>query len=71
MADVTPNYSLEVQGLQLEMAQLTLNIQSQNFRIAQTQDEVTRIETNIEATKVAIASLQDKITSLIKGTQNG
>ena len=71
MADVTPNYPLEVQGLQLEKAQLELNIQSQNYRIAQTRDEVTRIETNIEATKVAIAALQTKITNLIKGTQNG
>ena len=68
MADVTPNYTLEVQGLLLEKAQLELNIQSQTYRIAQTRDEVTRIETNIAATKVAIIALQDKISSLTKGT---
>lgn len=70
MADVTPNYTLEVQGLQLEMAQLSLNVQSQYYRIAQTQDEVARITVNIEATKTAIAALQSKITSLTKGSSN-
>ena len=64
MADVTPNYSLEVQGLELEKAQLELNIKSQRYRIAQTQDEVLRIETNIAATQSAIAALVEKIKPL-------
>lgn len=64
MADVTPNYSLEIQGLQLEYAQLTLNIQSQGYRIAQSQDEISRIETNIEATKTALSTLADRIAGL-------
>lgn len=64
MADVTPNYSLEIQGLELEMAQLNLNVQSQQYRIAQTRDEVARITTNIEATKVAIATIAAKILGL-------
>ena len=67
MADVTPNYSLEIQGLLLEKSQLELNIQSQQYRIAQTLDEVKRINVNIEATKTAIDLLADKITTL-KGT---
>lgn len=66
MADVIPNYSLEVQGLELERAQLKLNAQSQLYRIAQMQDEERRIEGNIEATKAAIDLLTDKINSLTK-----
>lgn len=66
MADVIPNYSLEVQGLELERAQLKLNAQSQLYRIAQMQDEERRIEGNIDATKTAIDLLTDKINSLTK-----
>ena len=62
--DVTPNYSLELQGLLLEKAQLELNMQAQQYRIAQTRDEVTRIEANIEATRASVASLTSKIDSL-------
>lgn len=64
MADVTPNYSLEVQGLELEKSQLSLNVQSQQYRIAQTADEVRRIEANIAATHTAIAALTEKIKQL-------
>ena len=64
MADVTPNYSLELQGLDLEKSQLELNIKSQQYRIAQTLDEVSRINVNIEATQNAIAALADKIKTL-------
>lgn len=64
MGDVVPNYSLAVQGLQLEYAQLTLNIQAQTFRIAQSQDEIMKIETNIEATKAALVTLADRIDGL-------
>jgi len=67
MADVTPNYSLEVQGLELEKAQLSLNVKSQQYRIAQSQDEILRINANIAATRTAIAALDSKITAL-KGT---
>lgn len=66
MADVTPNYSLELQCVELEQAQLALNMQSQKYRIAQLQDESNRIMENIEATKIAHAALGDKIL-LIKG----
>ena len=66
MADVTPNYSLELQGLMLEKAQLELNMQAQQYRIAQTRDEVTRIEANIEATRESVALLTSKIDN-IKG----
>lgn len=64
MADVIPNYSLEMQGLQLEKSQLELNVQSQLYRIAQMQDEAARIQVNIDATKTAIAALDAKIKSL-------
>ena len=64
MADLTPNYSLEVQGLELEMAQLELNIKSQMYRISQSQDEVQRITSNIVATRSAIDVLDTKITDL-------
>lgn len=64
MSDVVPNYTLEIQGLTLEKAQLELNIQSQQFRIAQTQDEVRRIEINITATRTAISALVEKIKNL-------
>ena len=64
MPDVTPNYSLEVQGLGLELSQLQLNVQSQTYRIAQTQDEARRIGLNITATEAAIAALQEKIQQL-------
>lgn len=67
MADLTPNYSLEVQGMMLERAQFELNIMAQTYRIAQAHDEVRRISVNIEATKVAIAALDEKITSLTAG----
>ena len=66
MADLKPNYSLELQGLMLEKSQLELNMQAQQYRIAQTQDEVSRIETNIEATRVSVALLENKINN-IKG----
>lgn len=68
MADVTPNYSLEIQGMELEKAQLELNVKSQQYRIAQSQDEVQRITTNIDATRNAIEALEMKITNL-KGTK--
>ena len=64
MADVTPNYSLELQGLMLERAQLELNMQAQRYRIAQTQDEVIRIEANIEATRVSVAKITQTIDNL-------
>ena len=64
MSDVTPNYSLEIQGLMLEASQLELNVQSQYFRIATSQDECRRISENIESTKIAIQSLNEKITNL-------
>lgn len=64
MADVTPNYSIELQGLELELSQLTHNIKSQEYRIAQMLDEASRIEVNIAATRVAIAALVDKIQTL-------
>lgn len=66
MADVLPNYSLEIQGLELEKAQLELNIQSQLYRIAQALDEVERINTNITATRTAVAALDTKIKALGK-----
>ena len=66
MADVTPNYSIEIQGLELELSQLTHNIKSQEYRIAQMLDEASRIEVNIAATRTAIAALTDKIQT-IKG----
>lgn len=64
MGDVVPNYGLAVQGLELEHAQLSLNMQAQGFRIAQLQDEISKIETNIEATKVAVSALSDRIVGL-------
>lgn len=64
MADVIPNYSLEIQGLELEKAQLELNVKSQTYRIAQTQDEARRIGENIAATQTAIDALAEKITML-------
>ena len=67
MADVTPNYSLELQGLLLEKAQLELNMQAQQYRIAQTQDEVIRIRANIEATRLSVDSLTIKIDNLKGG----
>ena len=64
MADVTPNYSLEIQCMELERSQLKLNIQSQLYRIAQLDDESKRISINIEATKVALVALDEKLASL-------
>ena len=64
MADVVPNYTLEIQGFELEMAQLDLNIKSQNYRIAQALDEVRRINVNIVATQESIATLASKINTL-------
>ena len=64
MADVKPNYSLEIQCLELEQSQLLLNIQSQKYRIAQLQDESERIGLNIEATKVSLIALGEKLASL-------
>ena len=68
MADVTPNYSLEVQCLELEQSQILLNIQAQKYRTAQMQDESRRIGENIEATQTALTSLGLKISSL-KGSK--
>ena len=67
MADLTPNYSLEIQCLELEQSQLQLNIQSQKYRIAQLQDEQSRINDNIEATKISLVDLGNKISSLKGG----
>ena len=64
MADVTPNYNLELMALELERDQLALNMKSQQYRIAQTQDEIERINTNIDATRTALAALDIKIKSL-------
>lgn len=64
MADVTPNYSLESMALELEKAQLELNVRSQLYRIAQTADEVRRIQANIDATHNALQALTEKIAAL-------
>ena len=64
MADVTPNYSLEIQCLELEQSQLQLNVQSQKYRIAQLRDEAERINTNIEATQVSLITLGEKLAAL-------
>ena len=64
MADVTPNYTLEIQGLELEQSQLNLNVLSQQYRIAQIADESRRISENITATKTALLALADKINTL-------
>ena len=64
MADVIPNYSLEIQCLELEQSQLLLNIQSQKYRIAQLQDESQRINANIDATKVSLTALGEKLATL-------
>lgn len=64
MADVQPNYTLEIQGLELELAQLNINVLSQRYRIAQLGDEQSRIETNINATQTAITALEIKIDQL-------
>ena len=64
MADVKPNYSLEIQGLELELSQLQHNVKSQQYRIAQMDDEAARINTNIEATQTAVVALTDKIKTL-------
>ena len=64
MADVTPNYTLEIQGLELEQSQLNLNVLSQQYRIAQMADESRRISENITATKTALLALADKINTL-------
>lgn len=64
MSDVNPNYQLEAQGLQLERAQLLLNIQSQEYRIAQTNDEIQRTKANIEATQKAVQEIDKKISNL-------
>ena len=64
MADVIPNYSLELMAVELERDQLALNMKSQQYRIAQANDEVTRINANIEATRTALVALDIKIKSL-------
>lgn len=64
MSDVTPNYSLEIQGLDLEKAQLELNIKSQQYRIAQMNDEIGRITTNITATGTAIDAISENLLKL-------
>lgn len=64
MADVTPNYDLERQRMELERSQLLLNVLSQNFRIAQMEDEKARIKMNIEATQKAVAELEKTIAAL-------
>lgn len=64
MADVVPNYSLEIQGIELERSQLMLNVQSQLYRIAQTEDEARRVGVNIAATREAISLLDKKIQQL-------
>ena len=70
MADVIPNYGLEIEGLELEHAQLTLNMQSQKYRISQMRDEETRIQTNIDATKTSLSALKSRIDKL-KENSNG
>ena len=64
MSDVTVNYDLEKQGMELESFQLQLNVKSQQYRIAQLHDEERRIEENITATHKALAELDKKITSI-------
>ena len=64
MSDVTTNYDLEKQGMELESFQLQLNVKSQQYRIAQLHDEERRIEENITATNKALAELDKKINSI-------
>lgn len=61
MADVTPNYDLERMTLELERAQLALNVQAQMLRIAQSEDDIRRMRQNIEATKASIVQLDSKL----------
>lgn len=64
MSDVIPNRSLERQRLELDKSQLEHNIRSQEYRIAQIEDEKSRLLENIEATKVSIKSLDEQISNL-------
>ena len=64
MADVVPNYSLEIQILEVDLSQLNHSTLSQRLRIAQLQDEISRINANVEATKPAISAVQLKIKQL-------
>ena len=64
MSDVTPNYSLEIQGLELEKAQLELNMKSQQYRIAQMNDEIGRIMANITATGVSVNAISENLFKL-------
>jgi hypothetical protein len=64
MADVVPNYNLEIMGLELERDQLVLNTKSQRYRIAQAHDEIARITVNINATETAITVIETKLKSL-------
>lgn len=61
MSDVGPNQKLVRAEKELELAQLKINIQSQELRILQMDDEKERIQNNIEATRKAITKLESDL----------
>lgn len=63
MADLTPNYALERKRIELEIAQLKLSIQAQDYRLMQLDDEAQRVRDNIAATE---KSIQEQEAILVK-----
>ncbi len=66
MADVMPNYQVEIQRLRSQVLDQKATIQKQVLSILEMTDRKARILENIAATKVAIIDYTEKLQMLEK-----
>lgn len=64
MADVMPNYRVEIQKLVSQIANLRATLERQTLENMELEDRVARNNINIEATIVAITEAEDKLKML-------
>jgi hypothetical protein len=66
MADVMPNYQVEIQRLRSQILDQQATIQKQILSILEMTDRKTRLLENISATKKSIVNYKQKLSELEK-----
>lgn len=60
MADVTPNWEVELMKLDRQEMQILLNVQDGKIRLIELQREKERIEENIAASEEGLADIKER-----------
>jgi len=64
MADVLPNYQVEMQRLRMQIAELRANMERQKLEIMEMEDRKSRLEENIQASINSIGEYEAQLVSL-------